>query len=396
MSGDPGRVRQVLTNLIGNAIKFTAGRRGRRPGHRAPRSPATRRVVRFEVSDTGDGIAPDKLDADLPALRPGRHVDLAQVRRHRPRAGHQQPAGRAHGRRLRRVQPARRAEARSGSRSAFTPTPSARPHEPLPPDAGLAGVSALIVDDNATQRGVLSEYLTDWGMTVTTADSGEAALTTLRDGRRPRASRSPSRSSTGRMPGDGRPASCTSAIVADPTSTARLVLMTGLGQERDVGDAGRVRRLRIAVQAGPPRAICEPACGSRSGLQVADGAVARGRRRAAVAGAGRELGRLLLAEDNLDQPEGRGRDARRAPATASTPCSNGAAAVAAVAGQRYDAILMDCQMPELNGYEATAAIRAHEGPDARTPDHRHDRRRPDTRTASAAWPRAWTAISPSR
>ena len=46
---------------------------------------------------------------------------------------------------------------------------------------------------------------------------------------------------------------------------------------------------------------------------------------------------------------------------------NGAQAVQAAAAQRYDAILMDCQMPELNGYEATAAIRAQEGPGRRTP-----------------------------
>ena len=76
----------------------------------APRPAATTPSCRFEVSDTGDGIAPDKLDADLPAVRPGRHVDVAQVRRHRSGPGDQQPARRADGRRLRRAQRARRGQ----------------------------------------------------------------------------------------------------------------------------------------------------------------------------------------------------------------------------------------------------------------------------------------------
>jgi CheY-like chemotaxis protein len=77
-------------------------------------------------------------------------------------------------------------------------------------------------------------------------------------------------------------------------------------------------------------------------------------------GDGRPPGRLLLAEDNLINQQvavamlsGAGYEVDTVP--------DGAAAVRAVAERRYDAILMDCQMPELNGYEATAAIRAQEG-----------------------------------
>ena len=201
VSGDPGRVRQVLTNLIGNAIKFTAGRRDRRPGHRAADAGDADTVVRFEVSDTGDGIAPEKLEPIFRALRPGRHLDVPEVRRHRSRACHQRPAGRAHGRRVRRVQPARRGEhllvhdPRSRRRGQAPPAGCRRPT----PGSPVSRV--LIVDDNATQRGVLSDYLTDWGMAVSTADSGAAALATLRTATRPGPSRSRWPSSTCRCPG---------------------------------------------------------------------------------------------------------------------------------------------------------------------------------------------------
>jgi CheY-like chemotaxis protein len=78
------------------------------------------------------------------------------------------------------------------------------------------------------------------------------------------------------------------------------------------------------------------------------------------------VGRLLLAEDNLINQEVALAMLAGTGYRVDTVL-NGAAAVDAVAGQDYDAILMDCHMPELNGYEATAAIRAHEGSARHTP-----------------------------
>jgi len=75
---------------------------------------------------------------------------------------------------------------------------------------------------------------------------------------------------------------------------------------------------------------------------------------------GQKVGRLLLAEDNLINQKVAVGILSGAGYHVDTVL-NGAAAVQAVCAQSYDAILMDCQMPELNGYEATAAIRAHEG-----------------------------------
>ena len=101
-------------------------------------------------------------------------------------------------------------------------------------DPGLAGVTALVVDDNATQRHVLAEKMTEWGMAVTTAESGETAIATLRTAAaqsRPFAVALLDRS----MPGiDGL--ELAAAIAADPALTTRLVLMTGLSREADAGD----------------------------------------------------------------------------------------------------------------------------------------------------------------
>jgi CheY-like chemotaxis protein len=230
-------------------------------------------------------------------------------------------------------------------------------------DAGLAGVAVLIVDDNNTQRSVLSEYLTDWGMAVTTAESGEGALATLR---------------TAAI--EGRPFTVAlldqsmplldgldvkSAILEDPSVDPHLVLMTGLGQGRRHGDA---------AESGVWATLSKPihreelrAC-LRVALALPAGGVAATRRpvTALHGPAKEELGRLLLAEDNPINQKVAVAMLSSAGYRVDTVC-NGAEAVQAVAVHPYDVILMDCQMPELNGYEATAAIRASEGTGRHTP-----------------------------
>jgi len=357
VTGDPGRVRQVLTNLIGNALKFThTGEivvRVTAPETENDGVPTSDTVVRFEVSDTGDGIATDKLEL---IFAPFVQADTSTSRKYGGTGlgltissqlvalmggdcgvSSELGAGSTFWFTI-RVQP-------GGSGTAAYDDPALR--------AGLAGVSALIVSNNATQRGILSDYLTEWGMTVGTAASGPSALATLRTAatdRRPFAVALLDWS----MPGTDGP-ELRNAIGIDPALTPRLVLLTDLGHRNDVTDPAAggactsvtkpvhlpdlLSSLRVALglpalEGDAPPVAADPAPQGQAGQ-----------------------GRLLLAEDNLINQKVAVAMLSSAGYRVDT-VGNGAAAVQAVVACPYDAVLMDCQMPELNGYEATAAIRA--------------------------------------
>ncbi len=360
--GDPGRVRQVLTNLIANAIKFTQS------GEIVVRVTQSETVttggtiVRFEVSDTGVGIAPDKLEM---IFQPFVQADSSTSRKY----GGTGLGLAISGQLVTLMGGDCGVSSRLGEGSSFWFTirmrtdTEQRVQSASPPDVSLAGVTVLIVDDNTTQRGVLSDYLTDWGMTVSTASDGESALVSLQaavtDGR-PFAVVLIDRF----MPGmDGL--ELKSVIVADPGLASGVVLMTGLGQERDVGDTPEF--VVCTTLSKPIRREDLRSC-----LRVVLGLEAASAEHAALPIDPPALeneparGHLLLAEDNLINQK-----VAVAILTTAGYCVdtvvNGAEAVSAVAARPYDAILMDCQMPELNGYEATAAIRAHGGASGRTP-----------------------------
>jgi CheY-like chemotaxis protein len=155
------------------------------------------------------------------------------------------------------------------------------------------------------------------------------------------------------------------AIVADPALSSPVVLMTELGQENDPGDAAELEGCE-SVSKPIHRADLRTSLRAAMGLQPADVAATGVTVQRPSASGEPELGRLLLAEDNLTTQQVTVAMLSRAGYHVDTVL-NGARAVQAAAAQPYDAILMDCQMPELNGYEATAAIRAQEGSERHTP-----------------------------
>ena len=362
MSGDPGRIRQVLTNLIGNAIKFTgAGEVKIVATMTEVDGPAP--AIRIEVSDTGDGIPSDKLAV---IFQPFVQADTSTSRKYGGTG-----LGLAISGQLVTLMGGDcgvTSELGAGSTFWFTIGVGADVGESTQkhpaPDSGLAGLTILVVDDNATLRGVLSGYLTGWGMAVTTCDSGPAALRTMSEAVR-----------EGRpfaavlidlyMPGmDGR--ELIKSIADDPELTSRVLLMTGLSL--DLG------RSAAAEESGAPVSLSKPihrhellAC-----LRLALGSHAAGTapsrrtdpRSPRVDGV--ERGWVLLAEDNLINQKVAVAMLSGAGYRVDT-VADGAAAVKAAAAHPYDVILMDCQMPELSGYEATSAIRAQEGSGPRVP-----------------------------
>jgi two-component system sensor histidine kinase/response regulator len=360
VTGDAGRLRQVLMNLIGNAIKFTPD------GEIALRVTATRTgpdaVIRFEVSDTGDGIPANKLEA---IFEPFVQADTSTSRKYQGTG-----LGLAISAQLVTLMGGQygvESVLGAGSTFWFSIPVSADAYQATQsvpvahPD--LDGVSILVVDDSATQLEVLRSDLTDFGMAVKTVDSGADALAALRnaaaDGR-PYDLALIDRS----MPGmDGL--ELANDIVSDPTLSTSLILMTGLHKDRD---------LRRTIVPGVAASLSKPvhrkellACVRTAlGLEVADIDLTIG---AAPFPASREVpaaGRLLLAEDNeINQKVAVAMLSGAGYRVDTVP--DGAAAVQAVATQRYDAILMDCQLPGMSGYEATTAIRAQAGSGRHTP-----------------------------
>ena len=361
VGGDPGRVRQVLTNLIGNAIKFTgSGEVVIRASVIDDWGPDA--LIRFEVSDTGDGIAPDKVGA---VFLPFVQADSSTSRKYGGTGLGLAISSHLIG--LMGGDCGVSSVLGEGSTFWFT----IRVHVDAdrvaytapPPDPDLADVVTLVVDDNDTQREVVAGFLSDLGTIVHAAASGEDALTAMHAAATagvPIAIAVIDRSMPSMSGLELR-----DAIVAHPTLSPRLVLMTDLGHEyvhSEAAGSGISAALSKPIDPERLRGCLRIALG----LQVADPPGDRAPAPKSPSSAAPRGGRLLVAEDNLVNQKVAVAMLSGAGYRVDTVL-NGAAAVEAAAKHPYTAVLMDCQMPELNGYEATAAIRAQEGADRHTP-----------------------------
>ncbi|MBI5586110.1 MAG: response regulator [Deltaproteobacteria bacterium] len=350
LRGDPGRLRQILTNLTGNALKFTpAGEISVRAGLVSETDAEA--VLRFSVKDTGIGIPADKQGLLFQKFT---QADASTSRRYGGTG-----LGLAISKQLAEMMGGTigiQSEEGRGSEFWFTArlAKQAERERNVAPPAEICGVHVLVVDDNATNREVLTAQLAAWGVRAEETADGSAALQALQ---RARDAGDPFRAAILdlQMPGlDG--AELARIIKADETlPDTRLILLSSLGQR---GDAKRMEEIGFSayltkptrqselfdclsvVLAGTPLAQQEKPIVTRHTI--------RELRRGVV--------RILLAEDNIvNQQVALGilkKLGLRADAVA-----DGAEAVKALETLPYDLVLMDVQMPVLDGMEATRQIR---------------------------------------
>jgi two-component system sensor histidine kinase/response regulator len=357
LRGDPGRLRQIVNNLVGNAVKFTAQGEVVVTISRVSEN-ATHAVLGFEVRDTGIGIdakgqarlfkAFSQADGSTTRKYGGTGLGLAIS---------QKLVALMHGEIKVTSEPGK------GSSFYFTAEfekqtialQSVARHD-------LSGLHVLIVDDNATNREILDHHTRDWKMRSALASSGAQALEMLREA----AATDPFDMAILDMQMPEMDGLMLGRAIKDDAAieATHLVMLTSLGNQLDAEDMKK---------AGIEACVLKPVKQLRLFNRIAEvmaGHTPLARKKTQTAtlsmktpitvppGLSRKPVRILLAEDNvINQKVAIG--LLNNIGYKADVANNGVEVLAALEMKPYDLILMDCQMPELDGYETTQRIRAN-------------------------------------
>ena len=348
IQADPTRLSQVITNLVGNAVKFTS------TGEIELRVDVDSfdpdgALLHISVRDTGIGVPADKLSS---IFDPFIQADGSTTRRFGGTG-----LGLTVSRRLVEMMGGRIwVDSQPGQGSCFHFTcrvRTVRAETASEPAARLAGLSVLVVDDNATNRRILAGLLDSVGIRPAMAASGAEALEMIEKAAAQR-----------------RPFSLTILDRCMPemdgfmlveqirerriSAVGAIVMLTSTGQR---GDAARCAELGIAAHLTKPAGLFQLVEAMHKALDDAPAPAAEITDRPVSED---QTGlRILLAEDNVVNQKLAMRLLQRL-GHAVTVVDNGRAALHAVERELFDVVLMDVQMPEMDGFEATGAIRQSE------------------------------------
>jgi two-component system, sensor histidine kinase and response regulator len=350
--GDPGRIRQLLINLVGNSVKFTKHGEIFVNVEETSHQPGLTQL-HFSIKDTGIGIALEKqakifeafsqADESMARKYGGTGLGLAICTR---------LVGMMNGKIWVESQPGEGSTFHFTAQLAAQDTPAAASVRVEPEK--LRDMHVLIVDDNSTNRRLLSGMLTRWGMRPTGVESGRAALQAMDIAR-----------STGRpfplILLDGQMPEMDGFELAEQIKNERspenvsIIMLTSAGH---LGDAARCRELGISAYLVKPvrqRDVLDVICSAlgttppETPTLLTRHALREERNRATV----------LLVEDNAVNQTLAIRLLEKRGYVVSV-AGDGREALATLEKDNFDVVLMDIQMPEMDGFEATAAIRDKE------------------------------------
>jgi two-component system sensor histidine kinase/response regulator len=357
VSGDPGRVRQILINLVGNAVKFTTeGEVSLKVQPELIEDKSA--VLHFTVSDTGMGIAPAKLKTIFDSFS---QADTSTTREFGGTG-----LGLTISKRLVEMMGGRiwvESQLGVGSQFHFTVRVGtmATPHvviESSTAPVSLRGVKVLIVDDNRTNRRILEGLVRRWGMNPTLASDGEKALVALATANEANQPFDLILTDMHMPKMDGF--SLVEQIKENSgPSTATIMMLTSGGQR---GDAARCGELGIAAYLLKPvrQAELRDAIVKVLATKEQVGASSMITRDTLQEAADPKKGlHILLAEDNVVNQKLAIRLLEKRGHHVVLAC-NGKEALAALEKDSFDLVLMDVQMPEMDGLEATEALRERE------------------------------------
>ncbi len=368
LRGDPARLRQVLLNLLANAIKFTERGEIAVAVNKLVENPRET-LLRIEVRDTGIGIPESKrhllflpfsqVDSSTSRHFGGTGLGLSIAREIVGAMGGAISVNSTQG---------------VGSTFWFTAKFAKQVDTGVTAAellASLAGLRAIVVDDNANSRNILGRELSSWGMDVKAAEGAFRALELMR-------AAAPSNPFAVAIIDVMMPEmdgiELARMIAGDPAlRSTKVVLVSSAGARSEFNT--RLRGLPIGGWLMKPvpqsslydavlKIVPGPHAKPTHRPQPGGAEPAQAQAQAKPAATRRKL-KVLISEDNPINMKLAKRQLLKLGIKADC-ATDGAQAVAAVALRPYDLVLMDCQMPKMDGYEATAEIRRNEGSDRHT------------------------------